>query len=204
MIVVVANQKGGEGKSTLAASLAAYQATRKTVLLVDANTLQKSSTLFATRRKKDPVLLSMEARGDLAALLVEQDQRHDLVVVDTPGGMGREFYTAATVADAILVPVTEAADDALATLRVFCEDVRATRPVPVIIVLNRLEPQTALRDRERLAEDIERLFPEARIARTHLTRRVVWKRVLKEGLGIHELDNPVARTEFKDLNHELF
>lgn len=148
LAILVASSKGGSGKSTLSAQLAAYFALAgKRSVLLDADP-QHSALRWAERRRAlvDDVLALDGCRKGWRKRLPEDTQR---LVIDTPAGSTPDRLAAfLELADAVLVPVLparidlEAGAEFVARLR---EDpgVRKGRP-PAALVANRLRPWTTL------------------------------------------------------------
>ena len=120
-VLTVAQQKGGAGKTTLAAHLAvAFTAARKKVAVVDIDP-QQSLTMWYRLRE--------ERMGDAGAgLLVNQikgwrvrnevqrlAEDHDVVIIDSPPHMETEARVAVRSADLVLVPVQPSPMDVWAT-----------------------------------------------------------------------------------------
>ncbi|POR40169.1 ParA family protein [Methylobacterium sp. V23] len=105
-IVSVVQQKGGVGKTTLAINLAGELSRRgMRVAVVDADP-QASAVAWAAPRKlgfavKQELLSSGTVSQWLRNVL---KQSSDVVVVDTPAGLGTVFRAAVDVADVILIP----------------------------------------------------------------------------------------------------
>lgn len=102
-IIAVHAQKGGCGKTTLCAHLAA-QAARcgRQVLLVDLDP-QQSIRRWWDRRPTDDLVLSVAPPiGDVVQ--AARDHRCDLVVIDTPPRSAASTLAALQIADLILVP----------------------------------------------------------------------------------------------------
>lgn len=104
-VIAVVNRKGGSGKSTVAAHLAAWCARQgHSVMLGDADP-QQSSRAWLRRRAVDlPAIapLSLETRT-----MLRIPSGFDHVMLDTPGGLhGFELARIVMFADAILMPVS--------------------------------------------------------------------------------------------------
>ena len=124
-VVVVANPKGGVGKSTLSTHIAGYFASRgHAVMLGDADR-QQSSRLWLGLR---PLAARPIQTWDINADLIARPPRGTThVVVDTPAGLhGWRFKDVMKMADKIIVPVQPSVFDIFAT-SAFIEDMAANK-----------------------------------------------------------------------------
>jgi chromosome partitioning protein len=103
-VIAVVNRKGGSGKSTVAAHLAAWCARQgHSVVLGDAD-LQQSSRAWLRRR--DPELPTIASLTLDTHTTLRVPRGFDHVVLDTPGGLhGFELARVLMFADAIVMPV---------------------------------------------------------------------------------------------------
>ena len=84
-VVVVANPKGGVGKSTLATNLAGYWASQgHTVMLGDADRQQSSRQWLALRPQAARAIGTWDIQSDF---VVKPPRGTTHVVIDTPGGL---------------------------------------------------------------------------------------------------------------------
>jgi chromosome partitioning protein len=123
--VLIANPKGGSGKTTLATNLAGYFATRgRRVLLADLDRQQSALEWLARRPYKLPRIQGVDGRKQEFA-----DPGVEWTVVDSPAGMhGDKLAEAVKSADWILVPMQPSAFDMGAT-RDFLEALREEKAV---------------------------------------------------------------------------
>lgn len=124
-VVVVANPKGGVGKSTLATHIAGYFASRgHTVMLGDAD-IQQSSRLWLGLR---PAAARPIATWSVSADLIAKPPKGTThVVLDTPAGLhGRRFNDVMRLADKVIVPLQPSVFDIFAT-RAFLDQLLQNR-----------------------------------------------------------------------------
>ncbi len=118
-VIVVANPKGGAGKSTLATNLAGWLASAgRTVMLGDVDRQQSSRQWLAQRARYGPVL--REIRGwdvDIdAESVVRPPKGTTHVVLDTPAGLhGKRLDAVLRIADRLLIPLQPSLFDIQAT-----------------------------------------------------------------------------------------
>lgn len=139
-IITFAQQKGGAGKTTVLAHLAAaWSAEGRRVALVDLDP-QKSLTRWAQLRA-DPDLDLVDTRDYRAALDLKHAARsHDLVLVDCPGAASSLLDAALRESTLVIAPCQPSALDAWA-LESVCE-AAARQKTPLRILLNRIPPRT--------------------------------------------------------------
>lgn len=124
-IVVVANPKGGVGKTTLSTHVAGYFASQgHEVMLGDADRQQSSRLWLQLRPPAARHIASWAVSPDLIAR-PPRDASH--VVLDTPAGLhGWRFKDVIRMADKVLVPLQPSIFDIYAT-RAFLDEVAAFR-----------------------------------------------------------------------------
>ena len=98
--ILVANPKGGSGKTTLTVNIAGYLANLgQRVALLDLDRQQSAVLWLATRPDKLPPIRTLESRKDNA-------QKSDWLVIDSPAGLhGKNLAHALKLASKIIVPV---------------------------------------------------------------------------------------------------
>jgi chromosome partitioning protein len=113
-VIVVANPKGGVGKTTLATNLAGYLASRgHAVMLGDVDRQQSSRTWLDQRPAGLPKISAWEtSHGDV----VRPPKGTTHVVLDTPAGLhGKRLDEVMKVADKVLIPLQPSIFDINAT-----------------------------------------------------------------------------------------
>ena len=149
-VVVVANPKGGVGKSTLSTNIAGYFASKgHAVMLGDADR-QQSSRLWLGLR---PVAARPITTWDISADLIAKPPKGTThVVLDTPAGLhGWRFNDVMKMADRIIVPLQPSVFDIFAT-RAFLDELAANRhasKAQVALVGMRVDARTLASDKLR-------------------------------------------------------
>src|ERR687894_242233 len=109
-VVAVAQQKGGSGKSTIAANLAAVLAAGgRRVALLDTDP-QGSVTRWQEERRRHadrvaPLLFDHPSGWCVPTALDRLRRGHDVVVLDTPPHAGTDAKVAIRAADVVLMPL---------------------------------------------------------------------------------------------------
>lgn len=147
VVITVAQQKGGAGKTTLAANLAVALAPGKRVALLDADpqkSLARWQRIRAERKKAGAAFTFIEVAGWRIGIELDRIARsHDLVVIDSPPQIDTDARQAVRAADLVLVPLQPSPPDLWAaegTLRLAASERRPAR-----LVLNRAPSGAKLR-----------------------------------------------------------
>jgi chromosome partitioning protein len=113
-VIVVANPKGGVGKTTLSTNLAGYLASRgRAVMLGDVDRQQSSRTWLGLRPHGLPKISAWEvSAGDI----VRPPKGTTHIVLDTPAGLhGKRLDEVMKLADKVLIPLQPSIFDIHAT-----------------------------------------------------------------------------------------
>lgn len=147
-VVVVANPKGGVGKSTLSTNVAGYLASQgHSVMLGDADRQQSSALWLRLRPPQARPIATWDVSHDLIAR-PPREATH--VVLDTPAGLhGWRFKDVLKLADKVLVPLQPSIFDIYAT-RAFLDELAESRhaeKVDIGIVGMRVDARTIAADK---------------------------------------------------------
>jgi chromosome partitioning protein len=182
VVITVAQQKGGAGKTTLAAHLAAAFAAQKRVVVLDIDP-QRSLVRWHQLRAgtaAHPVGLSDLSGWRLGAELERLKRDADVLIVDSPPTLDTDAKLAIRAADLVLVPMQPSPPDLWAAKGTL--DLAASEKRPTRIVLNRAPASGKLR------ADVEAQIATAGHARlaTVLGNRVSYASSFARGLGVTE------------------
>ena len=147
-VIVIANPKGGVGKSTLATNVAGYFASQgHAVMLGDADRQQSTRLWLGLRPAAARPIATWDVTADL---IVKPPKGVTHVVLDTPGGLhGWRFNDVIKLADKIIVPLQPSVFDIFAT-RTFLDQLAEHRhadKIKVGIVGMRVDSRTLAADK---------------------------------------------------------
>jgi chromosome partitioning protein len=149
-VIVVANPKGGVGKSTLSTNLAGWLARQgHAVMLGDVDRQQSARTWLSLRPPELPTIATWDTDHED---IVKPPKGTTHVVIDTPAGLhGKRLDEVMKLADHVLVPLQPSIFDIYAT-RAFVAELQARRrhdKVKVAVVGNRVKDHTIAADQLR-------------------------------------------------------
>ena len=194
LVITVAQQKGGTGKTTLAAG--------RRVVLLDIDPQRTLTRWYGLRQARTvpaaPIEFSDVSGWRLASELSRLRQDHDVVVIDSPPHIDTDAKLAIRGADLVLIPVQPSPPDVWAaegTLKLAADEGRSAR-----LVLNRVPVAARLRDMVR-ADIVARRLPALT---TELGNRTGFALAFAEGLGVTEAEpQSPAADELRALVAEL-
>jgi chromosome partitioning protein len=196
LVITVAQQKGGAGKTMVAANLAACWAPTRRVALLDIDPQRSLTRWHGLRaRRALPALLFSDISGwRLAGELERLGKAADIVVVDTPPHIDSDAARAIRAASLVVVPVQPSPPDLWAaegTLKLAAAEKR-----PTVLVLNRAPAKSRLRDMVEKEIDAQGL----RLAPYVLGNRLGYAQAFALGMGVAEAaPRSVAAREFAAL-----
>jgi len=202
VVITVAQRKGGTGKTTLAANIAAALAASRRVALLDIDpqkSLGRWHQLRRTRLREAAALTFSDISGwRLPAELERMKRGHDVVLIDSPPQIDTDARVAVRAADLVLVPIQPSLPDVWAaegTLELAAQESRQAH-----LIFNRTSPSSKLRDS--IAADLaSRRLP---VLRTTLGNRAGFAHAFAAGLGVTETaPRSTAAAELRALLTEL-
>jgi chromosome partitioning protein len=184
-VITIAQQKGGAGKTTLAAHLAiAWAGQGRSVALVDIDPQGSLAAWHALRAErfdgKSGVDFASITGWRTAAEVERRARDHDIVVIDSPPHAETEAKLAIRAARLVVMPVQPSPMDVWATKPTL--DLARQEKVRVLLVLNRVPPRANLT--EAMLAKLAAL--DAHVADARIGNRVALATSLAEGLGITE------------------
>ena len=183
-VIAIAQQKGGAGKSTVAANLAVgLAAGRQKIALLDTDpqaSLSRWAELRAGREGAAPISFEAPSGWRVTSAIDRLKRSHDVVIMDTAPHADTDSKVAIRAADLVIIPMQPAGPDlwaSEATLKL-----AAAEKKPARILLNRVPAQGRLKDvimAELAARKLELLGPG-------LGNRTAYATAFMLGLGVGE------------------
>jgi chromosome partitioning protein len=189
--ILVANPKGGSGKTTLSTNVAGYLASKgKHVALLDLDR-QKSANLWLAQRSSTlPIIWPLQSEDD-------QPGQADVLVIDSPAGLhGKNLDHAVKLAHKIVVPISPSLFDIQAS-HVFLQELseeKAARKghVEIGVVGMRMAPRT------RAAATLEQFLTQLDVPiLAYLREAQVYVNAAFEGKSIFDLTHYVAQQDLE-------
>jgi chromosome partitioning protein len=192
-VVVVASQKGGAGKTTIARNLAV--AAGGSAALVDTDPQGSLTDWWNRRQAEVPALARLD--GDMAAGLAALGEGGmELVLIDTPPSVHPWMTDLLRLADLVLIPVRPSPDD-LAAVEATLDLVEAAGR-PFAFVVSQAKPGTIL-----AREAVPALAQHGRVAPVVLHDRVEFPTSAIEGRGVTEREGSSAEEVMQLLHYVM-
>ena len=202
MIITVAHQKGGVGKSTIATNLAVEMQ----LPIIDLDS-QHSCYLFSLLRKEEQgktlQVFTPETVEEIKGIL--KNMIHDKVIIDSGGYDNDLNRFALLISDIVITPVSPSQIEVFGLLK-FAEIVEEAKKynssLMVHVLINNADPRCSGENRK-LQQFIEE-SGNFELLKTKLHRRADYRRAYSEGLSVCEY-NPEGKSckEIKSLITEI-
>ncbi|MEM1361510.1 MAG: ParA family partition ATPase [Pseudomonadota bacterium] len=183
--ITVAQQKGGSGKTTIAANLAVeYRRRGHTVAVLDTDPQGSLGRWFMARLDRfgpdDGFDFATASAWGVSYELDKLRKSNEIVIIDTPPKIDSDLKPTLRASSIVVVPVATSHVDLWATESIL--DMAQREQRPVLLVMNRAAPRTKLT--AEVSQSLEAL--DAPRAQTVLGIRVIYADTLGKGLGASE------------------
>jgi chromosome partitioning protein len=187
-ILTIASQKGGAGKTTLAAHLAveADRTGAGSVAIVDIDPQGSLSSWWNERTAETPAFAAVEIGRLPAHMTVLQRQGINLVIIDTPPALIDTIKAAIAIADLVLIPARPSPHDLRAVGVVVEMAEQAGKPFCFVVNGAASRSRIALEARDALTQ-------HGPVAPVILYQRIDFANSMIDGRTVGEL-NPQSRS----------
>lgn len=190
MITVIANLKGGSGKSTVTFNLGLWlQMKGQPVVAYDLDPQQTLTDVAEVRREEGytPPLQVNQPRDSLVDDMKYHPERTQ-VLVDVGASNMDAMKQALSIADRIIIPVPPSQPDVWATQRFLdiVNELDDSNKPEMRVFVNRADTHRAIKESDETEEVLEQL-PGVKLIPQRLYQRTVYRRSLSEGMSIFEI-----------------
>jgi chromosome partitioning protein len=213
MNLVFGGTKGGVGKSTVTTNISAWLAQEGAdFTMVDADDpRQASSAKWANRRGENglglPPVNCVQLSGNVYSNIMDLAKRYEHVIIDCGGRDSKELRTSLAAADIIIIPLQASQFDleSLVSLSEMIEQARdALNPNLKAIALLSKAPSNPMNTELSEARELLSQFPGIELSTEIIRDRVVYREAIRDGRGVVEMSNSVAKAEIQLLGQQLF
>lgn len=193
MVITVASEKGGVGKTTLAVQFAIMLAQQKhDVLLVDADPQRSALEVAGVRAEEGhlPTITAVALGGKtLNAEVKKLIPKYDHIVIDVGGRDSIALRCSMLVSDHVLIPILPGQLDAwtLENFDTLVEQGQAFNPkLQAWLVLNKVDTNPAIKIAEEVI-DFAKDLKNIKTLKSKIGYRVAYRRCVAEGLAVNEM-----------------
>ncbi|MDH5395983.1 MAG: AAA family ATPase [Gammaproteobacteria bacterium] len=190
MITVIANLKGGSGKSTVTFNLGLWlQMKGQPVVAYDLDPQQTLSDVAEVRREEGytPPLQVNQPRESLLDDMQYHPEKTQ-VLVDVGASNMQAMKQALSIANRIIIPVPPSQPDVWATQRFLniVSELENNKSPEMHVFVNRADTHSAVRESDE-TEDVLAQLPGVKLLPQRLHQRTIYRRSLSEGMSVFEI-----------------
>jgi chromosome partitioning protein len=212
MILTIACEKGGTGKTTIATNLAFARAKEgKDVVIVDTDPQGSASFWCGVREEENisPKVYSIQKIGKgFTGQVTDLARRYDDVIIDAGGRDSTELRESLTIADIALIPLQASQYDIWTITRMdeLIRNASVFNPkLSAYIVLNRASTNPQVRESSE-AEEIISDFENLTLISFSLKDRIIYRKSASLGKSVLEMNSQdlKANNEINELYNFLY
>ena len=203
MITVIANLKGGSGKSTVVFNLALWLREHKQqIITFDLDPQGTLSDVADVREDEgmEPIIVHTDVN------YLSEFKNQD-ILIDVGASNMQDMKQAIMLADRIIIPVSPSQPDLWATqrfLKIVNDIISDNDPIELIAFVNRADTNKLVRESDETEEALNSLS-NIKVLPHRLCQRTMFRRTLSEGMSINEIaPNTKSALEFNALASALY
>lgn len=207
MIILLASDKGGVGKTTTGINLASYAANRgDKVAILKADKNPDVMNWHSKRQENGlPNIDVFESYGNISKRIKSLAAEYPVLIVDCPGHDSEEFRSALLVSDVLLTLVKPSSDLEVETLTSVMEKAKSAQTVnnklSAHVLLTRIDERKP-RHKSRAIEVDKLLRSDSDFVaplRTRLSELDIFESAVNEGAGVHDVSKASSISKAKAL-----
>lgn len=202
-IYVIANQKGGVGKTTLSTNLAVALSKKGQTILVDGDD-QQSSIKWSKRRLQDSIT-TIALKDNLKEELQQLKQNNKYIVLDVAGRDSAEFRSALLTADVLIIPTQPSQTDIEVlpfVLRLVNTAKQVNKNLKTFVVLNKAPTNNKSTEIDAALELLQQV-KSVKTLNTILRDRKQFRDAMIEGKSVLEMGSSKAKDELNEFLVEI-
>ena len=202
-IYVIANQKGGVGKTTLSTNLAVALSKKGQTILVDGDD-QQSSIKWSKRRLQDSIT-TIALKDNLKEELQQLKQNNKYIVLDVAGRDSAEFRSALLTADVLIIPTQPSQTDIEVlpfVLRLVNTAKQVNKNLKTFVVLNKAPTNNKSTEIDAALELLQQV-KSVKTLNTIVRDRKQFRDAMIEGKSVLEMGSSKAKDELNEFLVEI-
>jgi chromosome partitioning protein len=206
-IIVITNQKGGCGKTTLAMNIAGAMGLKYKVLLIDGDPQGSALRWAASATDAAPFPAAVIGLSHMADKAHREIKKHlsnyDFIIIDCPPAVDNDFTASVLlIADLALIPIIPSPTDLWSVVgiqKLIKQISNLNEKLETRLVANMCQGNASI-SKEALLLLKEFDFPKLR---TNIFQRTIYRQAAVFGTSVCNLDNAKAKEEINQLIKEL-
>lgn len=206
-VIVLTNQKGGCGKTTLTMNIAGTLALKAKTLVIDGDLQGSASRWASSSSDENPYKASVMSLANIENKVNREINKYvadyDYIVVDCPPAMNSNFTASSLlIADLVLVPIIPSPTDLWAAVgiqKLISNASDINEKIEARLIANMCQSNSTI---SKEALDLINEFEFVKF-RTDIYQRAAYRQAAVFGGTVHDLDNAKAKLEINNLTEEI-